>query len=162
MFTFAVITCSDKGSNNQREDVSGKRIIEILENKNYKNIYYKIVPDEKDEIKSALIEASENNANLIITTGGTGFYKRDVTPEATLEVIEKLVPGIPELIRYKTGLINEKSYLSRGVAGIYKNSLIINLPGSPKAVQECLEAIFNILEHGLNILLENENECGKQ
>lgn len=85
-----------------------------------------------------------------------------MTPEATLEIVEKQTPGISELIRYETGKINKRSYLSRAVSGIYKNSLIINLPGSPKAVKECLEAVLPILEHGLNILLENEKECGSE
>lgn len=160
-FSFAVITCSDKCSRGEREDLSGKAIIEILNTLGYKNIYYKIVPDEKEIIKSCLIEAVKTGANLILTTGGTGFYKRDVTPEATLEIIQKQTPGISELIRYETGKINKRSYLSRGVSGIYENSLIINLPGSPKAVKECLEAVTPVLEHGLNILLENEKECGR-
>ncbi len=160
-FTFAVITCSDKGSKGEREDLSGKEIINLLQAHGFSNVYYKIVPDEKEKIKQALIEAANAGANLILTTGGTGFYKRDVTPEATLEVIQKQTPGISELIRYETGKINKRSYLSRGVSGIYENSLIINLPGSPKAVKECIEAVFPILEHGLNILLENERECGK-
>jgi len=160
MFLSAIITCSDKASIGQREDTSGKKLIEILEMNNFKNIYYKIVPDQKEDIKNAIIEAHRCGANLILTTGGTGFSKRDVTPEATLELIEKQVPGIPELIRYKTGEINLKSYLSRGIAGIFKNTLIINLPGSLKAVQECVDVILPILPHALNILLEIEKECG--
>jgi len=160
-FTFAVITCSDKCSKGEREDTSGKAIIDYLKNLGYEKVFYKIVPDEKEIIKNCIVEASKANANLILTTGGTGFYKRDVTPEATLEIINKLTPGISELIRYETGKLNKRSYLSRGISGIYQNSLIINLPGSQRAVLECLDALVPILEHGLNILLENENECGK-
>uniref|UniRef100_A0A7C5Z9G9 MogA/MoaB family molybdenum cofactor biosynthesis protein n=1 Tax=Caldicellulosiruptor owensensis TaxID=55205 RepID=A0A7C5Z9G9_9FIRM len=159
-FTFAVITCSDKASRGEREDLSAKIITDILLSQGFINVFYKIVPDEKEMIKEAIIQAQKRGANLILTTGGTGFYTRDVTPEATLEIVEKQTPGISELIRYETGKINKRSYLSRAASGIYKNSLIINLPGSPKAVKECLEAVLPILEHGLNILLENERECG--
>ncbi|WAM34479.1 MogA/MoaB family molybdenum cofactor biosynthesis protein [Caldicellulosiruptor morganii] len=160
-FTFAVITCSDRSAKGEREDLSGKEIMNLLKDQGFVDVYYKIVPDEKEEIKKAIVEAANSGANLILTTGGTGFYKRDVTPEATLEIVQKQTPGISELIRYETGKINKRSYLSRGVSGIYENSLIINLPGSPKAVKECIEAVLPLLEHGLNILLENERECGK-
>lgn len=160
-FTFAVITCSDKCSQGLREDLSGKQLIDVLQAQGFLKVYYKIVPDEKQQIKEAIVEAASAGANLILTTGGTGFYQRDVTPEATLEVIEKQTPGISELIRYETGKITKRSYLSRGISGIYKNSLIINLPGSPKAAVECIQAVLPILDHGLNILLENERECGR-
>jgi molybdenum cofactor synthesis domain-containing protein len=160
-FTSAVITCSDKCSQGLREDLSGQGLIKMLQAEGFLNVYYKVVPDEKSQIKAAIVEAAESGASLILTTGGTGFYQRDITPEATLEVIEKHTPGISEFIRYQTGKITMRSYLSRGISGIYKNSLIINLPGSPKAASECLQAVLSILEHGLNILLENEKECAR-
>ena len=122
-------------------------------------IDYKIIPDERVKIKDELkIIADNNKADLILTTGGTGFAERDITPEATAEVIEKEVPGIPEKMRMDTVKITPRAALSRAKAGIRGKTLIVNLPGSPKAVKECLESIIDILPHGIDILLAKVKE----
>lgn len=126
-----------------------------------KTVTYETVPDEISEIKKALIKMSDHIcADIIFTTGGTGFAPRDVTPEATREVIQKEVPGIPEAIRAKSLEITPKAMLSRSIAGIRNQTLIINLPGSPKAVKESLEVITPVLEHAVEILQENTVSCG--
>ncbi len=164
MYNAAVITVSDKGSLGQREDLSGKEIIKILEEtKIYTISEYIIIPDERDIISKKLKEiADEKKADIIFTTGGTGFSKRDVTPEATKDIIEKETPGISEAIRAYSMTITPRAMLSRAVSGIRKDTLIINLPGSPKAVRESLEYILPSLSHGLNILLGREGECGQK
>ena len=163
MFNVAIICMSDKGSKGEREDLSTKVIEEIVTSHGY-NVTEKIlIPDEIDIIKKNLIRVcDEEIANLILTTGGTGFSKRDVTPEATEEIIEKRVPGIPEAIRAYSMTITKRAMLSRATAGIRKNTLIINLPGSPKAVKESLEYIIDDLKHGLEILLGTAHECAKK
>lgn len=163
MFNVAIICMSDKGSKGEREDLSTKVIEEIVTSRGY-NVTEKIlIPDEIDIIKKNLIRVcDEEIANLILTTGGTGFSKRDVTPEATEEIIEKRVPGIPEAIRTYSMTITKRAMLSRATAGIRKNTLIINLPGSPKAVKESLEYIIDDLKHGLEILLGTAHECAKK
>ena len=163
MFNVAIICMSDKGSKGEREDLSTKVIEEIVTSHGY-NVTEKIlIPDEIDIIKENLIRVcDEEIANLILTTGGTGFSKRDVTPEATEEIIEKRVPGIPEAIRAYSMTITKRAMLSRATAGIRKNTLIINLPGSPKAVKESLEYIIDDLKHGLEILLGTAHECAKK
>jgi molybdenum cofactor synthesis domain-containing protein len=149
----AVVTISDRGSRGEREDLSGPVIKEMMENIGAVIVYEDIIADEKAEITNALTEISDKNtADLILTTGGTGFAERDITPEATLEVIEKEVPGIPEKIRADTIAITPQAALSRARAGIRKKTLIINFPGSPKAVRECLEAVIGIIPHGIKIL----------
>ena len=163
MFNVAIICMSDKGSKGEREDLSTKVIEEIVISRGY-NVTEKIlIPDEIDIIKENLIRVCDDEtANLILTTGGTGFSKRDVTPEATEEIIEKRVPGIPEAIRAYSMTITKRAMLSRATAGIRKNTLIINLPGSPKAVKESLEYIIDDLKHGLEILLGTAHECAKK
>lgn len=163
MFNVAIICMSDKGSKGEREDLSTKVIEEIVTSHGY-NVTEKIlIPDEIGIIKKNLIRVcDEEIANLILTTGGTGFSKRDVTPEATEEIIEKRVPGIPEAIRAYSMTITKRAMLSRATAGIRKNTLIINLPGSPKAVKESLEYIIDDLKHGLEILLGTAHECAKK
>ena len=163
MFNVAIICMSDKGSKGEREDLSTKVIEEIVTSHGY-NVTEKIlIPDEIDIIKKNLIRVCDDEiANLILTTGGTGFSKRDVTPEATEEIIEKRVPGIPEAIRAYSMTITKRAMLSRATAGIRKNTLIINLPGSPKAVKESLEYIIDDLKHGLEILLGTAHECAKK
>ena len=163
MFNVAIICMSDKGSKGEREDLSTKVIEEIVTSHGY-NVTEKIlIPDEIDIIKENLIRVCDDEiANLILTTGGTGFSKRDVTPEATEEIIEKRVPGIPEAIRTYSMTITKRAMLSRATAGIRKNTLIINLPGSPKAVKESLEYIIDDLKHGLEILLGTAHECAKK
>lgn len=159
MIKVAVITVSDKASKKERKDISGKTIMGLIGEISGKKVYYNIIPDEKDMIKKELISLCDNKiADLILTTGGTGFASRDITPEATEEVIERETPGISEKIRIETAAITPMAFLSRAKAGIRGKTLIINLPGNPKAVRECLEAIFDILPHGLDILKGNVTE----
>ncbi|MBP5159485.1 MAG: MogA/MoaB family molybdenum cofactor biosynthesis protein [Lachnospiraceae bacterium] len=151
--TAAVITVSDKGASGERIDTSGPALCEILKEQGYQVIYTKIVPDEKELIASELIKCSdEMSCSLILTTGGTGFSKRDVTPEATLEVIERETPGIPEAMRAESMKITPRGCLSRGRAGIRGDSLIINLPGSEKAARENLIPVLPAIDHGLKML----------
>jgi molybdenum cofactor synthesis domain-containing protein len=159
MINTAVITISDKGSQGKREDKSGPVIIEMLKSFKAKKVYYNIIPDEKDQIKEELIKISKReDIDLILTTGGTGFAPRDVTPEATLEIMDKDAPGIADLMRLETIKITKKAALSRAKSVIKNNTLIVNLPGSPKAVQECLEAAKDIIPHGIDILKESVTE----
>ena len=120
-----------------------------------------ILPDEKDLLKEKLIDFSNLGIGLIVTTGGTGFSPRDVTPEATLEVVERIVPGIPEAMRNFSMQITKRSMLSRAAAGIRKRSLIVNLPGSVKAVDECLNFILPELKHGIEILRGDDSNCAR-
>jgi len=159
-FTFGVITVSDKGSRGERVDESGAVAIELLESIGGVVKKYIIVPDEKEEIKDAIIEMTDNlKVDFVVTSGGTGFSPRDVTPEATLEVIERIVPGIPQAMRAESLKVTPKAMLSRAAAGIRKKSLIVNLPGSPKGVRECLEIIMPVLKHGIEILRGEASEC---
>ncbi|HYE84292.1 MAG TPA: MogA/MoaB family molybdenum cofactor biosynthesis protein [Clostridia bacterium] len=156
-----IITVSDKGSRGERVDASGPVIEEMIRQIGGRMEKYVIVPDEKPDIKNAIIDMSDKlGLNLVLTTGGTGFSQRDVTPEATLEVIERHVPGIPEAMRARSLLVTPKAMLSRAQAGIRKQTLIINLPGSPKGVRENLEVILPALRHGIEILKGQASECG--
>jgi len=158
-YKVAIITVSDKGSKGQREDLSGK-VIEDMVSSWAEVISYKIVPDEKDLIKKAIIDELDK-VDLILTNGGTGLHPRDVTPDATLEIIEKEVPGIAEAMRL-VGLAKTKTaMLSRAVAGIKGKTLVINLPGSPKAVRECLEVIIDALPHAIDKLKGDPSECSR-
>ncbi len=160
MFRVAIICMSDKGSKGEREDISTKVIEEITIKNGYEVVKKILIPDEYEEIQKNLIEICDNNqADLIITTGGTGFAKRDITPEATESVIERKVPGISEAIRNYSMTITKRAMLSRGVSGIRKETLIINLPGTPKAVRESLEYIISELWHGLEILTGKAFDC---
>ncbi|WP_319372048.1 MogA/MoaB family molybdenum cofactor biosynthesis protein [uncultured Ilyobacter sp.] len=160
MFKATVICLSDKGYRGERDDKSSQVIINILEKNNYKVVKNILLPDDYYLLKHTLAEICDaGEADLILTTGGTGFSKRDITPEATLEVIEKNVPGIPEAIRAHSMLITKRAMLSRAVAGIRSDTLIVNLPGSPKAVKESLEYIISTLHHGLKILTGKATEC---
>lgn len=160
MINVGIITASDKGSKGEREDRSGEVIKEIVAAKGWQIIDYVILPDERDQLADQMRRwCDEEAVDLILTTGGTGFSKRDCTPEATMDVVEKLVPGIPEAMRYYSLQITPRAMLSRSMAGIRKNTLIINLPGSPKAVRENLEAIMGSLAHGIGILQGTSNEC---
>ena len=162
MIKVGILTVSDKGFRGERKDTSGALIGEMVEEIDGKVERYTIVPDEEDMISKELIEMSDvYQLDLIFTTGGTGFSVRDVTPEATLKVIEKEALGIAEAMRFKSLQITPKAMLSRAVAGIRKKSLIINLPGSEKAVKECLEFILPALPHGIGILKGEISECGK-
>lgn len=160
MFNIGIITASDKGSRGEREDVSGKTIAAMLAGLGEVR-HYVVVPDEREALSREIINMVDNlSIDVILTTGGTGLGPRDVTPEATLAVIDRQVPGIPEAMRAKSLEITSRAMLSRAVAGIRGRTLIINLPGSPKGVKECLEVVLPALEHGLAILKGEASECG--
>ena len=161
MFSIGIITASDKGSRGERTDLSGQAIETILKSLGqFKS--YRIVPDEQALLSQELLIMSDQlKLDLILTTGGTGLGPRDVTPEATLAVVDRLVPGIPEAMRAKSLEIASRAMLSRAVAGMRGRTLIINLPGSPKGVAECLEAILPALEHGLLIMKGEAGECAR-
>lgn len=164
MYTVGIITLSDKGYEGKREDLSGPFIGNYL--KQYTGFSvenYVILPDDKKMLKEKMIElCDKERMHLILTTGGTGFSHRDITPEATLEVIDRHVPGIPEAMRWFSLQITPRAMLSRATSGIRNNTLIINLPGSPKAVEEILEYILPSVEHGLDILNANASECARK
>lgn len=162
MFRTAIVCMSDKGARGEREDLSTKVIEKIVTEKGYKVVKKILIPDEYELIKETLKNICDNNeADLILTTGGTGFAKRDVTPEATLEIVDKIVPGIPEAIRAYSMSIKKRAMLSRAAAGIRKSTLIINMPGSPKAVDESLSFIIDSLSHGLEILVGSASDCAR-
>ncbi len=162
MFTAGIITASDKGSLGEREDISGETIRKILEKSDFKVVKYSLLPDDRELLSKKMIEMSNENIELIVTTGGTGFSKRDITPEATKDVIERETPGISEAMRSYSLNITKRAMLSRAVSGIRKNSLIVNLPGSPKAVDETLTYIIDTLKHGLEILKGDASECARK
>ena len=159
-FTAAVVTLSDKGAAGEREDKSGQIIKQMLTDAGYLVEKTLLLPDLIELIKFTLEGLCEQNINLIITTGGTGFSKRDVTPEATVAIADRNAPGIAEAIRHHSLGITGKAMLSRGVSVIRGSTLIVNLPGSPKAVKESLEYILPHLRHGIEILMEKSTECG--
>jgi molybdenum cofactor synthesis domain len=162
MYTCAVLTISDKGHAGERVDESGREATRILEGAGYQVVYYTILPDERALIARELARlADEEGVHLILTSGGTGFSPRDLTPEATLDVVERLCPGIPEAMRAMSMAVTKRAMLSRAVAGIRKSSLLVNLPGSPRAVRECLEGILDQLGHGLDILTGKTGECAR-
>ena len=162
MYRVAIITASDKGSKGEREDESGSVIREIAEEKGFIVAHYTILPDEQHLLEQEMMDIADNGiADLILTTGGTGFSPRDRTPEATIAIADRLVPGIPEAMRMQSLAITKRSMFSRAAAAIRKSTLIINLPGSPKAVRENLEFIIDELEHGLDILCCNDGECAR-
>lgn len=162
MIKTAILTISDKGSRGERIDGTGPAIRYEIEEKGYNISFYKIIPDEKEEIEKELIYlCDELGVNLILTNGGTGFSKRDVTPEATQNVIEKYVPGFGEVMRMKSLIITSKAMLSRGISGIRGNTLIVNLPGSPKGAVENLQFILPAIPHGISILTGEANECAR-
>lgn len=153
-YTAAVITVSDKGFIGERVDTSGPAICGILESKGWNVLHTGIVPDDREKIKAELIKcADELKLDLVLTTGGTGFSPRDITPEATLEVIERRTAGIPEAMRAESLRITPRGCLSRSEAGIRGKTLIINLPGSKKAATENLLAVIDPVEHGMEMLL---------
>ncbi|MEG6586398.1 molybdenum cofactor synthesis domain-containing protein [Dendrosporobacter sp. 1207_IL3150] len=159
----AVITASDKGSKGEREDLSGQEIKQMISEINGEVIDYRILPDDIDILAGAMTELiDQTGAALVLTTGGTGFAQRDVTPEATLKVIERQVPGLPEAMRRESYSKTSRAMLSRATSGIRGKSLIVNLPGSPKGVRECLQVIMPVLPHAIEILRGTGGECGKQ
>jgi len=157
-----ILTLSDKGSKGEREDLSGKVLKDLSEVEGWKVIKYEIIPDEKEQIVKILkIWVDKEKLDFIITTGGTGVYPRDVTPEATKEIIEKEIPGIPEYIRYISYPLTPMAALTRGVAGIRKKTLIINLPGSPKAIKEIFPKLIPIIKHAIEKIKGDPSECAR-
>ena len=159
----AIITSSDTGYRGEREDLSGPVIREITEKAGYETVLMEILPDDRDMLSRRMAEIADGGAaELILTTGGTGFSQRDVMPEATEDIIERRVPGIPEAMRAYSMTITKRAMLSRATAGIRKGTLIINLPGSPKAVRESLEYIIDALGHGIEILTGDACDCARK
>ena len=158
MFTVGIITSSDKGYRGEREDKSGQVIEEIVSQNGFKVIKKVVLPDEKDLLEKEMINMCDNlNVNLLLTTGGTGFSKRDITPEATKSVIEREALGIVYSLQ-----ITKRAMLSRATSGIRQNTLIINLPGSPKACKEALDFVLDDVKHGIEILLGEAKECARK
>ena len=161
-YTAAVITVSDSGFRGEREDTSGPALVGMLKENGYTVVYTAMVPDEIEDIRRELLLcADEKDICLVLTTGGTGFAARDVTPEATEGVIEKRVPGIPEAMRAASMRITSLGCLSRGTAGIRGGTLIVNLPGSRKASTENLAAVVRPIRHGLEVLRGDARDCGE-
>ena len=159
-YKVGIVTLSDKGSRGEREDLSGPKIQELLPNDRYEVVSYRILPDDQPAIEKELCRlADEEHCALVLTTGGTGFSVRDVTPEATLAVADRVAPGIAEAIRAYSLTITPRAMLSRAASAIRKRTLIVNLPGSPKAVRECLEYAIGALTHGIDILKGNTGNC---
>ncbi len=162
-FTAACITLSDSGAAGKREDRSGPLIKEMLENAGYEVVESFMIPDGKEELSRQLVRlADQRQVNLILTTGGTGFSPRDLTPEATIDVCDRMAPGIAEAVRAYSMTKTPTAMLSRAASGIRGSSLIINLPGSPRAVRECMEFLLDPLEHGLAIMLGRDGNCGRE
>lgn len=160
MITVGIITVSDRSSRNEREDLSGPEIRRWAQGKEYTVLKEAIVPDEIEDISQVLRDFSDEGIQVIFTTGGTGFAPRDVTPEATLAVLEKEAPGFTEAMRQKSMEITPHGMLSRARSGIRKKSLIINLPGSPKAVRENLSFIEKAIPHAVELLRGTVGDCG--
>lgn len=157
-----VITVSDRSSRGEREDLSGPEIKKWAEKNGINVVKEVIVPDETDEIKKILIELADEGIDLLLTSGGTGFAPRDVTPEATRAVIEKEAPGFAEAMRMRSLEITPHAMLSRAVSGIRKATLIINLPGSPKGVRENLQFIEKAIPHAIDLLRNRVKDCGSK
>ncbi len=160
VFSAAVLTVSDRSARGERPDESGPAAAAMLAAAGYQVAAQSVVPDERGEIEAALTALSDSGTALIVTTGGTGFSPRDVTPEATAAVCQRMVPGIPEAMRLASLAVTPRAMLSRAVAGIRDRTLIVNLPGSPKAVRENLEAVLPALRHGLEVLRGASTDCG--
>ena len=159
----AIITSSDSGYRGEREDLSGPVIRDIAEKNGFQVVAMKLLPDEKELLKEEMMRISDENiAEVIFTTGGTGLSSRDCTPEATEEIGERRVPGIPEAMRQYSMTFTKRAMLSRATCVIRKSTLILNLPGSPKAVRECLEYIIEDLKHGIDIMVGDANNCARK
>jgi molybdenum cofactor synthesis domain-containing protein len=162
MFKIGILTISDRCSMGMREDKSGEAIQRMVSRLNGEVICCEIVPDDKEIIAQKLVEMVDvTSCDLVLTTGGTGCSPRDITPEATSAVIEKEVPGLAEAMRLASLKITPHAMLSRAIAGIRKQCLIINLPGSPKGATECLDAIMPALPHGLDVIKGDVSDCGR-
>lgn len=163
MYRLGIITSSDKGYSGERKDESGLVIADIAEEKGFEVEKYIVLPDEREMLRAEMISmCDELKVDLILTTGGTGFSKRDVTPEATKDVIEKEALGIPEAIRSYSMTITKRAMLSRATAGIRKDTLIVNMPGSQKACREVMDYILDDLKHGIDILRGDARECARK
>lgn len=161
-FRTAVMTMSDKGSRGEREDLSGPAIAEMVTAYGYQIVETLMIPDDQKRIEEELIRlADSGQVDLILTTGGTGFSPRDVTPEATMAVMTRNAPGIAEAMRALSMKYTKRAMLSRAASVIRGNTLIINMPGSPKAVRECLEEILDSVDHGLRIMTAKDSECAR-
>lgn len=162
-FRAAVITASDKGSRGEREDLSGPAVKEILEKAGYEVVSLKVLPDEEELLYQEMVRlADEVKVDVVFTTGGTGLSPRDNTPEATLRAATRNVPGIAEALRYYSLQITKRAMLSRAVSVMRNQTLIINLPGSPKAVKECMEYVLPSLGHGIQIMRGEAGECARK
>lgn len=162
MFQAAVLTVSDRSFRGERPDEGGPLVAGLLEGAGFSVVKTAVVPDEQGQIEDALREISDSGmVQLLVTTGGTGFSPRDVTPEATLAVCQRMAPGIPEAMRYASMRVTSRAMLSRAQAGIRGGTLIVNLPGSPKAARENLEAVLPALSHGLEMLSGRPADCAK-
>jgi molybdopterin adenylyltransferase len=160
MYTAAVITVSDKGSQGRRVDTGGPLVCDMLKEAGFEVQYTVIVPDEQPEIEKAIKYCADTlDIALTVTTGGTGFSPRDVTPEATIAVCDRMAPGIPEAMRYESLKITNRAMLTRQQAGIRGSTLIVNLPGSPKAIRENFSVCLPALEHGLEMLRGKKGDC---
>ena len=163
MYHAAVLTVSDRVSRGERPDEGGPLVAELLKNAGYEVVRTDVVPDEQAQIEAALRQMADGgNIQLLVTTGGTGFSPRDITPEATCAVADRNAPGIAEAMRYHSLSITPRGMLSRGVSVLRGKTLIVNLPGSPKAVQENLEYILPSLEHGVRIAAGLDGECARK
>lgn len=163
IYALGIIVASDKASRAERDDESGVLISSLLEKHCFQTREYAIVPDDRALLAEEMIRMCDvSNVDLLLTTGGTGFAPRDVTPEATLDVCERLCPGIPEAMRAASLAITPRAMLTRAAAGIRGRTLIVNLPGSPKAVRECIDVIMASLPHGLSILRGDASECARK
>ncbi len=158
MFRAAVLTLSDKGARGERMDENGRILREILEQVRIEVVQYEVIPDDRDVLRERLISLSEK-VDLVVTNGGTGLSPRDITPDVTLEVIEREVPGIAEAMRHEGLKKTPRAMLSRAVAGTRGECLIINLPGSPRAVREGVEVILDVIPHAIEKLKGSEKEC---
>ena len=162
MFQAAVLTVSDRSFRGERPDEGGPLVAGLLEGAGFSVVKTAVVPDEQGQIEDALREISDSGmVQLLVTTGGTGFSPRDVTPEATLAVCQRMAPGIPEAMRSASMRVTSRAMLSRAQAGIRGRTLIVNLPGSPKAARENLEAVLPALSHGLEMLSGRPADCAK-
>lgn len=162
VFRVGIVTLSDKGYQGEREDKSGPRIKELLPAEQYEVVSMRLLPDERAMIEEELIRLADlEQCDLVLTTGGTGFSMRDVTPEATLAVSGRVAPGIAEAIRAGSMAITKRAMLSRAVSAIRHRTLIINLPGSPNAVEESLGFVLDTLPHALGLLRGTDGECGR-
>lgn len=160
MFSVAILTLSDKGSKGEREDTSGSIIKEIVQSKGMEVKYYEIIPDEQNILRERLLRLVKE-VDLVLTTGGTGLAPRDITPDVTLEIIDREIPGIAEAMRSEGLRKTPRAMLSRAVAGVKDECLIINLPGSSQAVREGLDVIIDVLPHAIEKIKGSEEECAR-